>query len=197
MTISPPLHGNKGQRSPKWRRRSRNREQECLALADVQRERELICQLSQLKQSIRDLVYHIRACKTSVSQHGCPLLLIFFFWHQVYWHLPLLWKQMSVHVMTFICLDNDAVCIDMIFKNNSLQKEWNLGLVFIYKGCIRAAGCAAVCLPVTLFSTFILKMWRCADDLIPVEGDICIFFILFARVILCKQVHYPVHTIIR
>lgn len=81
MTISPPLHGNKGQRSPKWRRRSRNREQECLALADVQREREreLICQLSQLKQSIRDLVYHIRACKTSVSQHGCPLLLIFFF----------------------------------------------------------------------------------------------------------------------
>lgn len=30
---------------------------------------------------------------------------------------------MSVHVMTFISLDNDAVCIDMIFKNNSLQKE--------------------------------------------------------------------------
>lgn len=40
-------------------------------------EMELICQLSQLKQSIRDLVYHIRVCKTSVSQHGCPLLLIF------------------------------------------------------------------------------------------------------------------------
>lgn len=34
-------------------------------------EMELLCQLSQLKPSIRDLVYHIRVCKTSVSQHGC------------------------------------------------------------------------------------------------------------------------------
>lgn len=33
---------------------------------------ELLCQLPQLKPSIRDLVYHIRVCKTSVSQHGCP-----------------------------------------------------------------------------------------------------------------------------
>lgn len=35
-------------------------------------EMELLCQLPQLKPSIRDLVYHIRVCKTSVSQHGCP-----------------------------------------------------------------------------------------------------------------------------
>lgn len=65
---------------------------------------------------------------------------------------------MSLHVMTCICLDIDAICIDMIFKNNSLRKELNVGLLFIYKGCIRAAGCAAICLPVTLLSTIILKM---------------------------------------
>lgn len=41
-------------------------------------------------------VYHIRVCKTSVSQHGSPTTL--HLWHQVYWPLPLHWKQIRHHV---------------------------------------------------------------------------------------------------